>query len=183
MTVSPQPPQYTHVIVQRPPANALGIIGFILSLIGLAGICIPPVGLLAVIGVILSFIGLFRAPRGLAIAGLLVGLLGSLFVAFYTVLFIMFGIASAAGFGQFVPRLECLVDFLQIQQAVATYRATKNTYPTTLEDLTSLDQDAKVDHWGHPYHFSVDVQTGEVTLLSDGADGIAGNDDDIKLPK
>ena len=57
-----------------PPSNGLGVAGFVLSLLGFLGTC----GLLSPIGLILSLIALRKQPRGLAIAGVIIGAVGSL---------------------------------------------------------------------------------------------------------
>ena len=58
-------------------SNTVGLVGFILSLVGLFGSWIPFIGGLAwLIGTILSIIGLFKAPRGFAIAGTIISLIG-----------------------------------------------------------------------------------------------------------
>jgi len=58
-------------------SNGFGVAGFVLGLIGLFTF---PFFILGFLGFIFSFIGLFRAPRGLAIAGLVISLI-SLFAA------------------------------------------------------------------------------------------------------
>jgi hypothetical protein len=71
----PQPPQPGQTVVyvnqqEAPPRNGIGTAGFILALLGLIFCWVPGLGLvLGVIGLILSLIGLSRRPRGLAIAG------------------------------------------------------------------------------------------------------------------
>lgn len=69
---SGQPP-VTQVVVNQAQGNGLGIAGFVVSLLGFF-----TCGLLCPIGLILSFIGLFKAPRGFAVAGTLLGFGGSL---------------------------------------------------------------------------------------------------------
>lgn len=55
------------------PVNGLGIAGFVVSLTGL----LLAFGLICPLGILLSFFGLFKKPRGIAVAGLLVGVLGT----------------------------------------------------------------------------------------------------------
>src|ERR1043165_9168202 len=76
-------------IVPQRRTNGLGIAGFVVSLVG-----IFTLGLLCPIGLLLSFIALFRAPRGFAIAGLIIGLLGSLELTIIVAVFGMFGLAA-----------------------------------------------------------------------------------------
>ena len=71
----PQPP-YQNVYEQRSSSNGLGIAGFILALGGLLLGWIPVIGwLIWLLGLIFSFVGVFRRPRGLAIAGLIISFL------------------------------------------------------------------------------------------------------------
>ena len=67
------------IIVNQPEkrSNGLGTAGFVLSLIALFFGWIPLLGwLLWFLGILFSFIAVFKAPRGLAIAGLIISLLG-----------------------------------------------------------------------------------------------------------
>lgn len=77
----PQPPYvpgvpqvvYVNNITPAPaPRNGVGTTGFVFSIIGLVLGWLPYVGwALWFVGFLLSFIGVFRRPRGLAIAGLI----------------------------------------------------------------------------------------------------------------
>ncbi|GAA4421991.1 hypothetical protein [Bremerella cremea] len=62
---------------QKPKANVLGAWGFGISLFGL----IATFGLLCPLGLLLSFLGLFSRRRGMAIAGLIIGGVGTMIVA------------------------------------------------------------------------------------------------------
>ncbi|MDY3858458.1 MAG: hypothetical protein ACI30D_01360 [Muribaculaceae bacterium] len=56
-------------------SNGLGVAGFILALCGLVFCWVPVLNLILwFLGLLFSFIGVFRAPRGLAIAGLVISL-------------------------------------------------------------------------------------------------------------
>ncbi len=66
-----------------PRNNSLGIAGFVLALLGLLLSWIPVFGwVLWVLGVVFSFIGVFKVPRGLAIAGLVISFIGLIFLIF-----------------------------------------------------------------------------------------------------
>src|SRR5688572_12689736 len=54
------------------PSNGMGMAGFIVSLIGLL-----TCGLLAPIGLLLSLLGLLKRPRGFALAGLIISVIGT----------------------------------------------------------------------------------------------------------
>ena len=80
---SPYPPP-----VYGPPAKGLGIAGFVLSLLGLLCCgCLPP---LSFGGLIFSIIAMVKGNRsGLAIAGLILGILGSLSSLFLLASFLL----------------------------------------------------------------------------------------------
>lgn len=72
------------IIINQQPAsrsNGVGTAGFVLALIALFLGWIPVLGwILWVLGLILSACGVFRNPRGLAIAGLVISLIGIIFL-------------------------------------------------------------------------------------------------------
>lgn len=81
--------------VQSNPSNGIGIAGFALALIALFLWWLPFLGwLLWFLGLAFSFAGAFRKPRGLAIAGLCISLIG-------IILLLLLGafILTAAGLG------------------------------------------------------------------------------------
>ena len=60
----------------------MGTAGFVLAIIGLTMCWIPVVGIiLSILGFIFSFIGVFRRPRGLAIAGLIISIITIVLIA------------------------------------------------------------------------------------------------------
>ena len=70
--------QSTFVIQQAPAAsNAMGTAGFIIALVTIFLFWIPVLGwILWLLGLIFSGIGVTRKPKGLAIAGLVISLIG-----------------------------------------------------------------------------------------------------------
>lgn len=76
-----QAPQADHnqtIIIQQPSrqSNGTGTAGFILALISLVLSWVPGVGWIVwFLGFLLSFIGMFKAPRGLAIAGFIISII------------------------------------------------------------------------------------------------------------
>lgn len=82
---NPSPVQQT-VVIQQAPSNGLGTAGFVVSLVGFV-----TCGILCPLGLLLSFFGLLKPPRGMAVAGTILGGLGSLWLVF-------FGFAIVAGF-------------------------------------------------------------------------------------
>jgi len=62
---------------QKSESNGTGTAGFVLALIALFFGWIPILGwVLWILGLILSFVGIFKKPKGLAIAGLVISLIG-----------------------------------------------------------------------------------------------------------
>lgn len=80
MSQSPQPPSSPSYPAGPPSnTNVFGVMGFIVSLIGLLLTC----GLLCPLGLLISLIGLFKPPRGMAITGTILGVIGSFFLAIF----------------------------------------------------------------------------------------------------
>ena len=77
--------QPSQAVIVEQPSNGLGTAGFICSLIGFL-----TCGTLSPLGLLFSLIAVFKRPRGFAIAGLILGLLGSWF-------FIAIGLALITG--------------------------------------------------------------------------------------
>ncbi|MCC8035925.1 MAG: hypothetical protein LIO77_08375 [Rikenellaceae bacterium] len=71
---TPQPEAVnTTVIIQEKKGNGVGTAGFVLALLGLIFCWVPVLGwILWLLGLILSFVGVFKTPRGLSIAGLII---------------------------------------------------------------------------------------------------------------
>ena len=67
--------------MQEKQSNGMGTAGFVLSLIALL-LCWVPVldWILWFLGMIFSFVGVFKKPRGLAIAGLVISFIGIIFI-------------------------------------------------------------------------------------------------------
>jgi len=58
-------------------SNRIGTAGFVLALIAFFLRLVPGLGrILYILGLILSFVGVLKRPRGLAIAGLIISLIG-----------------------------------------------------------------------------------------------------------
>ncbi|HED53909.1 MAG TPA: hypothetical protein ENJ00_06875 [Phycisphaerales bacterium] len=177
---SPQPPQPASIqaaVVQ--PTNTLGIVGFILSLLGFVGTC----GLLSPIGLILSIIALRREPKGFAIAGLILGILGTIVFALAMLIFGVFALAFvgllAAGITLSVPNLTTYSEIIQIEAAVEQYAKNNGgALPDSLTTAIGSNTELATDYWDQPYVYE-SLDSGQFRITSLGADGIAGTEDDI----
>lgn len=145
----------------RPKSNVLGIVGFVLAF------CLPPIGLL------LSVIAAFKAPRAFAIAGIIVGLIGTAILAVIAVFAAMFGPIA-------VQVAEVVTDGEQMRSAIVGYAASNNdTAPPDLATL-QLPREYTQDPWGNDYVY-VPGSGDAWTLTTMGPDGVAGTSDDVTL--
>lgn len=170
--------------------NGLGIAGFIISLVGL---CTG--GILSPIGLIMSIVALGKRPKGLAIAGVVIGAIGSCGIILGIIMLPLVviaiagvlaavgaaGLAAAAG-GAGGAGIEAQFDTAFLAANIEQYHAMQNEYPMTLDDgLRKLDADSplRTDHWNNPYLYIVSPDRSKFWLFSAGPDGIAGTADDI----
>lgn len=140
--------------------NTLGLVGFILSLT----CCLSPIGL------ILSFLALFKAPRVLAVLGVIFGLVLSV-VPLVTV---MVGVAVAsqgAAVGQLVQDTEA------IGNAAEAYRTIDGSLPPDLATANA----PTTDPWGTAYTYRLTDDGGNWVLTIVGPDATAGTADDLRI--
>ncbi|MGQ1892031.1 hypothetical protein ACT29H_16460 [Thermophagus sp. OGC60D27] len=79
---------------QEKKSNGVGTAGFVLALIALFLGWVPVLGWIVwVLGLILSFVGVFKKPKGMAIAGLVISLIG--IILLLTVFGALLGTAAA----------------------------------------------------------------------------------------
>ncbi len=135
-------------------SNTLGLIGFILAF------CVSPIGLLV------SLIALAKPPRGFAIGGVAVGLLGS-------VLWGLFGWGIYLGIDITAKGVEGYADLSAVRSAMS-----QQSDATDLSTL-GLSEDQTLDPWGNPYR--LDTQDAEWSLTSAGKDGALDTKDDVVI--
>lgn len=71
--MSPMPAQNIYIQQTEHKSNGIAIAGFVLSIIGLLVCWIPVLDIITwFLGLLFSFIGVFKAPRGFAVAGLII---------------------------------------------------------------------------------------------------------------
>lgn len=77
-----QPAVNNVINVVEKKGNGVGTAGFVIALIGLIFCWVPVLDwLLWLLGLILSIVGVFKTPRGLAIAGIVISFLGVIILA------------------------------------------------------------------------------------------------------
>lgn len=84
--------KYVYVKESNTIAKAGFIINLIALVLGMTFIGLIPGFILWILGSLFSFIGLFKRPRGMAIAGIILGILGAIPIIFFGLL----GYASSA---------------------------------------------------------------------------------------
>ncbi|MEM8835085.1 MAG: type II secretion system protein GspG [Planctomycetota bacterium] len=145
------------------PSNPLAPVGLFLSF------CLSPLGLL------LSIIALAFNPKGLAIAGVVVGLIGT---AVWAV--VIYGMVVIGGtFTQMLQIAQETGEDLKAQREalVATYEA-DGAFPDSFEGLALTEED-RTDYWGNEYRYEVVAGGENYVIRSAGKDGSFDTDDDV----
>jgi len=165
----------------REDSNGLGLAGFIVSLVGLV-MC---GGLICPIGMIMSLIALGKRPKGFAIAGVVLGVIGSLgfflvfFVFGFAALLALVGVGLAAAAiavaSQIGPNAH------QIYQDIESYYDANGQAPAALTAMGTYTPTELTDNWGMPIRYEVSPDGQEVWLRSDGEDKTPGTSDDIEF--
>lgn len=160
---------------QGKQSNPMGIVGFIVSLLGLLASCctcaMPVLGLFSLIGLILSIIAVFKRPKGLAITGIILGAIGLLI----TIIMVIMNLAmsNVGGFWQ-------MSKVAGAAQAVNKHRMTSGTYPASLSAIAQeYPPFLTTDKWGNQFVYEVAPDGSEFTIRSMGPDGTDGTTDDI----
>lgn len=157
---------------QPAPTNILGIVGFVFSILGLIS-C----GLLAPVGLLLSFIALFKSPRGFAIAGTVISLIGTVFFAFWGFVMVLTfaGLKEAAESAG--GSLATIAVLAEARQAVEGERRAGAT-GEVLDDARGNEIAGRfTDGWNQPLRY--ERQGDTFRILSAGPDLQFGTADDI----
>lgn len=161
MNLDDQPEMMWNEPPRQAGPNVLGIVGFVFSIL-----CVTsPLGLL------LSLIALAKPPRGFAIAGTIIGLIGTAAIGIGS-------FALFAGGGAMIKGLQIAFRFEEVRQAAATYAASNNgQMPASLADL-GLTGDRAKDPWGNEYRFERSEDGKTWTFTTAAFDGQFGTPDD-----
>lgn len=170
---------------ERPARNRIGAIGFVLALIGL----VIPTGLVALLGLMFSLAAIGRAPRGLAAAGVVLGLLGCAtwlvvmvgLVAAGVIGFVSVAALTAVGFALMQPEVvEVTSDMVNLAMATGTYVEDEGLLPEDARSLAVGDA-STMDPWGGAYQIVASADGPGFDIVSAGADSIVGTGDDMRL--
>lgn len=157
---------------RRTGSNGLGIAGFVVALVGLV-----TCGILSPIGLLLSAAAMFRPPRGFAIAGLVLGLLGSMWVLAVIALVVALGL-PVAGAAVSAGDVATAIDLVEIRRALRAHHQQSGALPTDLDELP-LQEDTLTDSWGARYTYRRSGDGRSYTIASPGRDGQPETPDDI----
>lgn len=162
--------------------NVPGLVGFVITMVALIGLtpCTWFMLALGTVGMIVSVVGLWQEPRGLAIAGTVVGAIESVLLIGAVIFVVLFAGGMAAEFiTGFAHGIEVRVEASEIQHAARQYQQRHGALPADLSVLEGLSQDARTDPWGNRYH--IRIESGGVTIISGGPDARFGTLDDIRV--
>ena len=182
---APYYPQQPYVMVPIRERNGLGVVGFVIAVVGL----VIPTGIVALLGLMISLVALGRAPRAFAGLGVITGLIGTVIWLVLTILAI-FGmliagvVAVVFGAGAFIltqPEIiEVTSDMLNTTMVVVEYEKEHDQLPTDIAAL-GLGVSTRTDPWGRAYQYKlVDADPG-FDIVSSGSDGEFDTDDDMAL--
>jgi hypothetical protein len=158
-------------------SNALGLAGFIVSLVGLVLTC----GVLCPVGFVLSALGLRKEPRGLAIAGVAIGAVGTL-LAVAAAIFVVKSLhllGRTAGDGAFEfegPRVSTEITLSMAEELIDLENAEKGRLPAEADGTALLA--SMTDGWGRALRYERGADDG-YTIRSAGPDGAFGTGDDV----
>jgi len=144
------------------PTNSIGTAGFVVSLVG-----VLTCGLLSPIGLILSLVGLRKEPKGLAIAGTIIGGVGIVVVGVLAGLVVIL-----------IPKGQVAAT----ESIVATALRAIETRADETGELPSVDEGRELiagleDAWGNALRYE---PSGDgFTVRSPGPDGAFNTVDDI----
>ena len=169
------PPRYpAHAAAYRPPqTNNVGLTGFILSIAGLV-VC---GGLLCPIGLIVSLFGINKEPRGFAIAGVVIGLAGSLFGAGMG--FLIYNAYNNSNFFNTFGYSSMTSSTMWTASSVIDnyYMQNQNTLPDQATGTALMS--SWLDEWNTPIQYRpIPGSTTDYELVSAGPDQQFGTNDD-----
>ena len=186
-TAQIQQPNMPYIMVPVRERNGLGVVGFLIALIGL----FIPTGIVALLGMLISLVALGKSPRFFAGLGVITGLFGTVIWLVITILALLglfVGSMAVVVFtaGAFIitqPEVvEVSSDMINVTMAVAEYEKKNNKLP---EDVASLGLGVSTltDPWGNAYNYQlIDADPG-FDVISSGVDGEFDTDDDMKLSR
>lgn len=166
----------------RVESNGIGLAGFIVSLVGLVVTC----GLISPIGLVLSLIGLTKRPKGFAIAGTIIGFIGSLWFIFGVLIFGA-GLLAMIGLGMIAAVAMAAANIgenaINVFHDIEMYYESNGAAPMSLTDIGTYTPAELEDNWGSPIRYQVSADGQEIWLRSNGEDMLPDTGDDFEFYK
>lgn len=153
--------------------NTIGLIGLVVSVLG-----IITCGLLSPLGLVISLVALVKPPRALAIAGVVLGAIG-------TVVFFWFGVAAMLNVfdlsnvreGVEVERRDGAQSFAeQTAVVIRNWHAEQGVLPPV--DVGQQLLSGRQDAWARTLRYAL-LDADRFEIRSSGPDQLFGTDDDI----
>ena len=162
-----------------PPSsnNVAGTIGFVLSLLGLLGVgCL----ITSIAGCIVSYAGTKQEPKGLAVAGLIMGILGLVMWGILILVYVLFFVIFAAGVGTAAYMgIELMADYMPLAEAnQAIVREWDEDHVPNEQEGNELIA-GRLDRWDNQIRYDFDGVGYK--LRSAGKDGMLDNSDDLTI--
>jgi hypothetical protein len=154
--------------------NGFGVAGFIISVLA-----IITCGLLSPIGLLVSLFGLFRRPRGFAIAGTVLGLLGTVIVGSVVAMMVLAANETHAVVESQRTHAMTSTAIARAEQALSAEINRKNKLPEGIEGNKIVVKHN--DAWGQALRY--DRHGDEYLIRSAGADREFETSDDITSDK
>jgi hypothetical protein len=168
---SPTVPYGTpQVYVQPGPSNGLGVAGFVTSLVGLMS-C----GILSPIALLLSFLALFKRPRGFAVAGTIISVIGTIALVLVGASFVLAMIGVKKGAEALGAQLTTMSAATDAAALIEEHRKANENYPT--QEIGNQLISGKLDGWKSQLVYETGA-TG-YQIRSAGPDTILNTQDDI----
>jgi hypothetical protein len=178
MTADAGPPVPPDSPPAPPATNGLGLAGFIVSLVGLV-----PCGLGCPAGLVVSLLALRKEPRGFAIAGAVIGAIGSL-------LAVVLGVCAYVAYVNLrgtggmrpplpeeTPPVRTLLAMNEAEQAIQLEQVETGRLPSESKGNELIAE--LRDGWDRRLRY--EPRDDEFTIRSAGPDGVLGNADDVTV--
>ncbi|MGY8767367.1 MAG: hypothetical protein ACKVH8_02890 [Pirellulales bacterium] len=155
-------------------SNSLGLVGFFVSLFGLIFTC----GLLSPLGLLLSIWAAMYSPKGTAVAGIVIGSIGTLLLAFCVGTFAM-AANKAHYYSHEVPMQQATYD--QLHEAIVTIKQHEVEQGQLPDGIAGNRLVLEMhDAWDQSVRFELE-DNGNYAVRSGGPDQTFDTEDDLRV--
>src|SRR5262249_14150181 len=123
-----------------------------------------------------------RPPRGFAVAGVVLGLVGSIGLIVMVFVVGLGVVAAALGIGVAAALIVKLGQGpMHVNTAIAEYYAQHGTIPAASSELSTVNADDLKDPWGNTLRYEPQADGESFYLISDGQDHTPDTKDDVEF--